>query len=82
MVGISMDVPNAASAMEIGHSKNRFSSDLLNKSCEYTLMNRYKSPFPAPLDPASPFPASLILVPSSTPLGIVTDNLLDACFFP
>ena len=38
-------------------------------------MNKYKSPLPAPLDPASPFPESLILVPSSTPLGIVTDNL-------
>jgi hypothetical protein len=27
-------------------------------------------------------PANLILVPSSTPLGIVTDIFLDACFFP
>ncbi len=82
IVGISIDVPKAASAIEIGHSKNKFSSDLLNKSCEYTFMNRYRSPFPAPLDPASPLPASLILVPSSTPLGIVTDNLFEACFFP
>ena len=45
-------------------------------------MNKYRSPFPAPLDPASPLPASLILVPSSTPLGIVTESLFDACFFP
>ena len=45
-------------------------------------MNKYKSPLPAPFDPASPLPESLILVPSSTPLGMVTDNLLEACFFP
>jgi hypothetical protein len=31
-VGISIVVPKAASAIEIGNSKNRFSSDLLNKS--------------------------------------------------
>ena len=37
------------------------------------LINKYKSPLAPPLVPASPFPASLILVPSSTPLGIVTD---------
>ena len=81
-MGISIDDPNAASVIDIGHSKNKFSSDLLNRSCEFTLMKRYKSPLPAPLEPASPFPASLILVPSSTPLGIVTDSLLLACFFP
>jgi len=34
IVGISIVVPNAASAMDIGNSKNKFSSDLLNKSCE------------------------------------------------
>ena len=44
-------------------------------------MNKYRSPLIAPLDPASPFPANLILVPSSTPFGIVTEILLDACFF-
>ena len=27
-------------------------------------------------------PANLILVPSSTPFGIVTDIFLEACFFP
>jgi hypothetical protein len=32
IVGISMVVPNAASARESGNSKNKFSSDLLNKS--------------------------------------------------
>ena len=45
-------------------------------------MNKYKSPVVPPLDPASPFPANLILVPSSTPLGIVTEIFLDACFLP
>ena len=54
IVGISIDVPRAASAIEIGHSKNKFSSDLLNKSWEWTLMNKYKSPLPPPFDPASP----------------------------
>ena len=44
-------------------------------------MNKYRSPLLAPLDPASPLPANLILVPSSTPFGIVTEILLDACFF-
>ena len=34
IVGISMDAPKAASAIDIGHSKNKFSSLLLNKSCE------------------------------------------------
>ena len=45
-------------------------------------MNKYKSPLPAPLEPASPLPANLILVPSSTPFGIVTDNLFEVCFLP
>ena len=49
---------------------------------ELTLTNKYKSPVDPPLLPASPFPANLILVPSSTPLGIVTDILLEACLFP
>ena len=43
---------------------------------------KYKSPLLAPLLPASPFPANLILVPSSPPFGIVTDNLFDVCFYP
>ena len=77
IVGISKDVPSAASAIDIGYSKNKFSSDLLNKSCERTLINNYKSPLPPPLTPASPLPANLIRVPSSTPLGIVTDNFLE-----
>jgi hypothetical protein len=34
MVGISIVVPKAASAIDIGNSKNKFSSDLLNKSWE------------------------------------------------
>ena len=82
IVGISIVVPSAASAIEIGHSKNKFSSDLLKRSCDFTFMNRYKSPVDPPLDPASPFPASRILVPSSTPFGIVTDNFLEACLLP
>ena len=45
-------------------------------------MNKYKSPVVPPLVPASPFPASLILVPSSTPLGIVTDIFFEICLFP
>ena len=45
IVGISIDVPKAASAIEIGHSKNKFSSDLLKRSCERTFTNKYKSPF-------------------------------------
>ena len=32
IVGISIVVPNAASAIEIGNSKNKFTSDLLNSS--------------------------------------------------
>jgi hypothetical protein len=32
IVGISIVVPNAASAIEIGNSKNKFSSDLLKRS--------------------------------------------------
>ena len=82
IVGISIVVPNAASAIEIGNSKKRFTSDLLNKSWFLTLINRYKSPLAPPLVPASPFPASLILVPSSTPLGIVTETFLEVCLFP
>ena len=81
-MGISIEVPNAASAIEIGHSKNKFSSDLLNKSWEYTFTNKYKSPLLPPLVPASPLPDNLILVPSSTPFGIVTDSLLEDCFLP
>ena len=77
-----MVVPKAASAIDMGNSKNKFSSDLLNKSCEWTLINKYKSPLAPPLVPASPFPANLILVPSSTPFGIVTDIFFEACLLP
>ena len=82
IVGISIVVPRAASAIEIGNSKNKFTSDLLNKSWDLTLINKYKSPLAPPLFPASPFPASLILVPSSTPLGIVTDIFFAVCLLP
>ena len=82
IVGISIVVPRAASARDIGNSKNKFSSDLLNTLCELTFTNKYKSPVEPPLLPASPFPASLILVPSSTPLGIVTAIFFEACVFP
>ena len=75
-------VPSAASAIEIGNSKNKFTSDLLNSSCDFTFINKYKSPETPPLVPASPFPASLILVPSSTPLGIVTDIFFEICLLP
>ena len=49
---------------------------------ENRVINKYKSPVAPPLVPASPFPASLILVPSSTPCGMVTDIFFDACFLP
>ena len=45
-------------------------------------MNKYKSPLAPPLVPASPLPANLILVPSSTPLGMVTDIFFDVCLLP
>ena len=82
MVGISIVVPRAASAIEIGNSKNKFTSDLLNNWCDSTFIKRYKSPLAPPLVPASPLPANLILVPSSTPFGIVTDTFFDVCLFP
>ena len=44
--------------------------------CTSTKM--YKSPFPAPLCPGSPSPEILILVPVSTPAGIVTEIVF--CF--
>ena len=40
----------------------------------------YKSPLELPFAPASPLPDNLILVPSSTPLGIVTDSFLFFCY--
>ena len=82
MVGISIVVPRAASTIEIGNSKNKLTSDLLNNSWDLTFINKYKSPLVPPLVPASPLPASLILVPSSTPLGIVTDTFLFVCLLP
>ena len=82
IVGISIVVPRAASATEIGNSKNKFTSDLLKSSCDSIFMNKYRSPVAPPLTPASPFHASLILVPSSTPLGIVTDIFFEVCLFP
>ena len=45
-------------------------------------MNKYKSPLAPPRVPASPLPASLILVPSSTPFGIVTEIFLEAGLLP
>jgi len=81
MVGISIVVPNAASAIEIGNSKNKFTSDLLKRSCDLILINKYKSPLVPPLVPASPLPARRILVPSSTPLGIVTDIFFEVFLF-
>ena len=82
IVGISIVVPSAASAIEIGHSKNKFSSDRLKRSCVCTFMNKYKSPLVPPFVPASPLLASLILVPSSTPFGIVTDNFFWVSLLP
>src|SRR6056300_2035343 len=82
IVGISIVVPSAASAIEIGNSKNKFSSDLLNNSWDLILINKYKSPLAPPLEPASPLPASLILVPSSTPFGIVTLIFFEFCLIP
>ena len=82
IVGISIVVPKAASAMDIGNSKNKFTSDLLKSSWVLTFINKYKSPLAPPLIPASPLPANLILVPSSTPFGIVTDTFFEVCLFP
>ena len=45
-------------------------------------MNKYKSPVAPPLVPASPLPANLILVPSSTPLGIDTAIFFEVCLIP
>ena len=53
------------------------SKQALSSIGQVYLMNKYKSPLAPPLVPASPFPASLILVPSSTPFGIVTDTFFD-----
>jgi len=74
--------PSDASANEIGNSKKRFSSDLLKMLCGFTDINMYKSPFAAPFIPASPLPDNLILVPSSTPFGILATIFFLVCFCP
>ena len=65
--------------MEIGISQNRFSSSLSKSLSFWTSTKIYRSPFPAPLSPGSPSPAIRILVPVSTPAGIVTEIVF--CFF-
>ena len=45
-------------------------------------MNKYRSPLDPPLEPASPLPDNLILVPSSTPFGILTVTFSLACILP
>ena len=45
-------------------------------------INKYRSPLDPPLDPASPLPDTLILVPSSTPFGILTVTFSFDCTFP
>ena len=80
--GTSTEVPKAASVKEIGNSKYKCSSDLLKMLWLSTEINKYKSPVDPPLLPASPLPETLILVPSSTPLGIFTETLSLLCVLP
>ena len=42
----------------------------------------YKSPLLEPFIPASPLPDNLILVPSSTPVGMLVCIFFLDCFFP
>ena len=77
-----MVVPKAASAKVIGNSKNKFSSDLLKRLWFWIEINKYKSPLPPLFVPASPFPDNLILVPSSTPLGILTETFSSLWILP
>ena len=76
IVGTSIVVPRAESANEIGNSKKRFSSDLLKILWGFIDTKIYKSPLVPPFIPASPFPDNRILVPSSTPLGILANIFL------
>ena len=55
-----------------------FSSSRSKILSSCTLTKIYKSPLPAPLCPGSPSPENLILVPVSTPAGIVTEIVF--CF--
>ena len=82
IVGTSTVAPSAASANEIGNSKKRFSSDLLKILWSLIDTKIYKSPFPPPFIPASPLLANLILVPSSTPFGILVYIFFLVCFLP
>ena len=62
-----------AVVIEIGIWQKMFSSSLSNNLSFCTSTKIYKSPFPAPLCPGSPSPEIRILVPVSTPAGIVTE---------
>ena len=75
-MGTSICPPRAAVTKSIGTSLRRSASLLLKNSLSLIDIKTYRSPEGPPFSPASPSPPSLILVPSSTPLGIFTDNFL------
>jgi hypothetical protein len=78
IVGTSTSPPRIAVVIEIGIWQKIFSSSLSNNLSFCTSTKIYKSPFPAPLCPGSPSPDIRILVPVSTPAGIVTEIVF--CF--
>ena len=84
---IPYDVDNTAIRIRLSDSSKIDIPITYESECKFdakklTFINRYKSPLAPPLVPASPFPANLILVPSSTPFGIVTDIFFEACLLP
>ncbi len=74
--GTKISHPKIASNVETGTCIKISLPSLSKNLCVLTSINIYKSPGSAPLCPASPSPANLILVPLSTPDGTLTDNFL------
>src|SRR3984893_15426229 len=75
-VGTSITAPRIASGVVSGNSTPRFSPARLNTGDSATRVITYRSPggpaSPPTRMPGSPFPASLIRLPSRTPAGTLT----------
>ena len=81
-VGASKSPPKAAVVIVIGILQKRSFPSLSKIECFPTSIKIYKSPDCPPLIPASPSPASLILVPVSTPGGMLTLSFFDFSTLP
>src|SRR5262249_15388540 len=74
MVGTSISPPNAARTMDIGTRQYKPAPPRWKTECAPSARKMKRPPAGPPRPPASPSPASLMRVPSSTPAGMLTES--------